>query len=615
MRIPSKGLAGFAKEISDQCFVSRNDRITRGSMFKNLYLTGDENGNPAIYNMTFEFIDSLASELYSPSELRFGVDFHGSPTVVDRAMGHAASSELNRHIRQGHVDTSIEQAVTWSLVKGKTFIKLLWSDDGYEPYLIQPEYMGVLREDIEQLDRQEAFVQSTYYTPERFAELIANFDDRDAIMRKVQKYVQPDKAGEGPDAGNKMKQVVLGGLYPYQGSSDANPQRNRGIVDWLGGPQPNLDPQVLKSLIRMDELWVWDDGRDDYTVIQHVGDDVIISGKDTHRNIFADMWDPDNTKKSIKSDQDNPLSGQHPFIEICPNPMDGYFWGRSECINIALLQSCITKRVNGINSLLRLQEDPPRYFRMGTSMKQQELSKLKKPGGYLVDTNPQSQPPLSLAPELPGDLWNSLHEYVKMFYQIGGFPPVMQGRGETGVRAQGHAEVLAHMASPRFKDRALLVERQVSSIGGLGLDMLKAKDASVLTAWIMPKDQTFLERILTRMGINPKGVEEKLSPDSDLQLPPVEGMKPVPFIMNQLPKNCKVTVSSHSSSPSLSRDTRALLFELFKLGAVSPEYLVENTNPPSVETVLEDLRRKQIAEAQFAEQHPELLEKKSKKKK
>jgi hypothetical protein len=191
----------------------------------------------------------------------------------------------------------------------------------------------------------------------------------------------------------------------------------------------------------------------------------------------------------------------------------------------------------------------------------------------------------------------------------------MQGRGESGVRAQGHAEVLAHMASPRFKDRALLVERQVACVGGLGLALLKARYAHILTAWIMPKDQTFIERILMKMGIKPEGIQDKLLPDDDLKLPPAQGMKPIPFIMHQLPKNAKITVSSHSSSPALSRDTRSLVFDLFKLGVYSPEQLLTNTNPPNAEEALEDLRRKEIAEAEFAAAHPDLAEKQASKKK
>jgi hypothetical protein len=619
MKIPSRGTVGFVKQIRDQCSASRNERLQRGAMYRNLFLTGDEDGNSAIYNKTFAFIDNVASYLFSPVELRYKIEIYGSPTAYDRAMNYAASSELNKYLRQGNVDTCIEQAVNWALVKGKTFIKLLWSEEGFEPYLIQPEYMGVLREDIEQLDRQEAFFQSSYYTYDRFRELIDNYpeDEKKDILRKVQKYLEPSKGGDMPDRANKMKQVILGDLYPYQQSGNQNnANQNRGVVAWLGGPFPTLSPDLLESLVRMDEVWIWDDVRDDYTTFQLVGDDILLTGKDTHRNIFADMYDPDNKEKSLKSDSDNPLSGKHPFIEICPNPLDGYFWGRSELINVALLQKCISTRINGINSLLRRQEDPPRYFRRGTGMKQTEYSKLNKPGGYLVDTDQSAKEVQTLAPELPEGLFASLHEYEKMFDDMSGMAPVLQGRGESGVRAQGHAETLVRTASPRFKDRALLIERQAEAVGGLALDILKAKLAHRLTSWLMPKDQTLLDKILSVAGINPKGIEDKLAPDADLELPPVQGMKPMQFMMYQVNKNSKVVVDSHSSSPAFSNDTRSLLFELFKAGAITLEQLVMHTNPPGADTIIEDIRKAEIEKQAFAEQHPEaVIEAQNKKKK
>ena len=44
-----------------------------------------------------------------------------------------------------------------------------------------------------------------------------------------------------------------------------------------------------------------------------------------------------------------------------------------------------------------------------------------------------------MTPDLPAGLWESLHELEGMFDQMAGMPPVMQGQGEQGVRAQGHA--------------------------------------------------------------------------------------------------------------------------------------------------------------------------------
>lgn len=599
MRLPNKNLAGFAAELIKQASASLQERLNRGAMYRYLYLTGDQQGEAAIYNKTFAHIDSLSSYIYSPVNLRYDIEFYGSPSPTDRAKARCATSELHKYIRRGNVDMMMEDAVTWGLVKGKSFVKLLWGDDGFDPYLVQPEMMGVLREDIADLDKQEAFFHSTYYTPDRFQELLGERDDADEIMRKVKKYMTPSDGSSRPDKNNNLKQIVLGGMYPYTSAGSNSNSQSKGVVNWLGGPQPYLDATVLQSLIRLDELWVWDDGRDDYTTIQVVGDDVLVTGKDRHINIFADAFDPDNSEKKKKSNPGNPLSGHHPFIEICPNPLDGYFWGRSEMCNIALIQESINKRVNGINKLLRIQEDPPRAFIGASAITQQAYSKLKKPGGYLVETNPNAKIE-KLSPDLPQGLFETLHEYEQMFNEMGGFSPTMQGRGESGVRAQGHAETLVRTGSPRFKDRAILVERQVENLGGLALDILKAKTGYELTAWVMPQDQS---------------IESAVPQENDLVQPPAKGMKPVKFLLGQLPSDCKVVVDSHSSSPAFAHETRALMFDLFKAGALSPEQLVTHTNPPGEDTIIEDLQRKAIEQAEFAAKNPEEFAKMQSKKK
>lgn len=616
MRIPKRNVAGFVKEIVDQCSASRNDRLQRGAMYRNMYLTGSENGDPQTLLKTFSHIETLSSYLYSPVELRFGIEFYGMSSSVDRAMAAEASSELHRNIRQSNVDTLIGDAVTWALVKGKTFIKLLWSEDGFEPYLIQPEMMGVLREDLDTLDKQEAFFHTTYYTRDRFAQLIENHSDKDEIMRKITKNLDPSKAGDTPDRANNLKQIVLGGLYPYQ-AAESGPTKNRGVVDWLSGPSPYLDPKILTTLVRLDETWIWDDARDDWTTMQTVGDDIVIEGKDRHRNIFADAFDPDDERKSRRAIDGNPLAGHHPFQEFCPSRLDGYFWGRSEVCNTAILQQSLNKRINGINALMRRQEDPPMFFSGSQGVNQNQFSKLKKPGGYLTDQNAAAAAK-SLAPEMPSTIFESLHEFEKMFDEIGGMAPVLQGRGESGVRAQGHAETLVRTASPRFKDGALAVERQVEALGGLALDILKAKKADKLIAWVMPKDETFLEKLTKKFGLNPKNTAEIIESEMEFDIAPAPGMKPVPFTFAQLPKNCKVMVDSHSSSPAFSHETRQLLFELFSAGVITAEQLVMHVGPPGQDTIIEDLKRKAIAEAEFAQAHPEAAEKaasKGKKKK
>ena len=79
---------------------------------------------------------------------------------------------------------------------------------------------------------------------------------------------------------------------------------------------PMLAPEVAKQLVRIDELWVLDDERQDWTTIRVAENDIVIEGRYKHRNLL--------------SDGDNPfLKGEQPFRKICPNESDGYFWGQS----------------------------------------------------------------------------------------------------------------------------------------------------------------------------------------------------------------------------------------------------------------------------------------------
>lgn len=185
----------------------------------------------------------------------------------------------------------------------------------------------------------------------------------------------------------------------------------------------------------------------------------------------------------------------------------------------------------------------------------------------------------------------SLHEIEGMFDAVAGTPPVLQGRGESGVRAQGHAETLVRTASPRFKDRALAVERQVEELGGLALDVLKAQWVRPMVAWVPG---------------NVQSIETALPPTYELEEAPVQGSKAIEFMFRQLPE-CKVTVDSHSSSPAFSHEARELAFALAKAGAVGPEALVELVHPPHESSLIGDIERREQQKAALVAQHPELL--------
>lgn len=602
MRLPSKDIGGFAADLLEKCSTSRYERLQRGTLLKNLFLTGNEDGTPAIYPHTYAFLDNLSSFLYSPVELRFNIDFYGSSNPVERAKMRAGTSEFHKYFRRSGIDTKLEEAVTWSLVKGKTFVKAKWTTDGLGGDLLQPEVMGVLEENIGSLNEQEAFVQSTFISPERLWRRLRTNDNRDALMRTAQQYLMPGKGMTDTDA--QLRQVVVGGVQPYT-SSGQTPNGARGQVNWLTPPSPQFSAQVAANLIPFHELWVWNDevGEDgDWTTIQFVGSDLVVTDERIHRNIFADQYDPANKAKMLMPSDHNPLTGKHPFTEICPNPLDGYFWGRSELCNVGLLQMSINKRIDGINQMLRRQEDPPKFFSGTNGMKASAYSMMKKAGGYLTDSNPNAKVQ-DLYPQMPEKLFESLHEMEGMFDKMAGFTPQMSGRGESGVRSQGHAESLIRTGSPRFKDRALAIERQVEELGSTILDMLKAHVGKPLEAWL-PKAEA--------------GIEGELPSENPLDMPPVPGMVSVEFLFHDLPDNAKVVVDSHSSSPAFSHETRTLMFDLLKVGAIDPEKLLLHLHPPGMDAMIEDLQRAKAEKAAFLAQHPEAAaeeQKKSHKKK
>jgi hypothetical protein len=595
MHIPreTKKLAPWCAQLINECTPDLEERIQRGALYRNMYLTGDENGNPSTYPKMFEYIESLAALYFSPIELRYLIKFHGGGNPTQRKMGQRAAAELHEHMSSAGVYDALIQAIKWSLVKGKTIFKLNWEDKGFAPYVIQPEFFGVLRPDICDLSRQQAFVHTTYYTPSEFYNAFRNLPNLGTIMREIAKRGMRGRPDERPDRANALKQIVLGGLNPFQqaGNSPAMAS-SRGIVNWLGGPQATWDPKIMATLVRLDELWVKDSMTNDWATFQLVGD-VLVTGGEVIRNAFADMFDPENKQKRLPDSfrEDNPLSYQHPFVPVSATELDGYFWGRSEITNVGVMQMQINARINGIARLLRRQENPPKLYTGSTGINQMKYSALDKPGGFFTDPSPTAKMQ-DVYPQLPEGLWESLHELERMFDEMSGRPPVMKGHGESGVRAQGHAAQLTSNASPRFKNSALAFERAVADVGHLALSMLRVMDNTVMVTWLKPET------------LNPVA---HLPPDDPTLEPPAKGMKQFPFTFMHLPENVKVQVDSHSSSPIFMQEAQELIFNLVKLGAMTPEEAVEHLHPSGEEEIMAGIEEREIQKAELIKQHPELL--------
>ena len=595
MIIPTRGTTGFVREIVEQCEVSMTWRQQRGAIFRNFFLTGSDDGTPATYNKTWAFIDNLSSWLYSPTELKYKVQPNTRyVSAVDKAKAVAAGDELNTEIENSDVDTEVAQAVLWSLVKGKTLAKSQYGESALECYMVQPENFGVLREDLRHLHLQEAFFHRTYMTKGRFRELILNHPDKADLDRKAARHLSA--GGTAPGQSGQSIPLSLGGQAfgttggPYRAGATPAGTARQNFAYWLATPTPTLDAKVVAEMIQMDEVWVWDSKRGDWTTFQIVGDDMLIEGLTVHRNLFADAIDKDNPIKRQSRNPENPLAARQPFNEFCSIPVDGWFWGRSEIENVAPLQYQINARLDGINRLLRRQEDPPMFGKNLNGTAQFVKSRMSKPGGTLIDSNPNAEFKF-LAPEIPQTLYESLHETLGMYNDMGGFPAVLRGEGEGGVRSQGHAATLTSNAAPRHKDRAMLYERQLAALGEKHFRILQAKKAEAIVAWVSGQV---------------KSVEiPKEPPRPDLE-PPAPGMQQITFMLSHIHDDWRVRIDAHSSSPAFAADTRRLMFDLNARGAATPEELISRVHPPGEEELLASVTAKAVQQENIIAQHPEL---------
>ena len=570
MKIPEKGLEDFCLDLIDRCRASRPDRSRNYNALKQYYFAGSATGTPSKYNMCLSHIDRLSSYLFSPSDVNFRVHFALGESIKNvpkdwsniftemfkakkqkpqelkyndwPEMGRLGASYLNYEFGRTAVDTKISSALDWALIKGTSFVNVLWGPNGFEPYVWQPEMMGVLREDITGLDRQEAFTATSYITMNQFKQKIKFARNKDDLMKKVRKKARNIGVQER-FTNDFLHQIVVGGT-----ATSSNPNGNlKASAQIFGMPTPKLSPKTMQDLLICHEIWIQDDDRDDWTTIQLIEPDIIIEGKLQRRNLSG-------------------IKGETSFKQICPNPVEGYFWGNPELNPLLGLQDQMNIRIAQVNRVLK-KRTRPSWAMSGFSGDTDNIkSAMDSADGILLAEQGPSSKVDKMQPDGPEDLVADIKRIKETFDDVAGFAPIVRGEGESGVRSGAHAETLVRTASPRMRDKAILVEKEVSTIGDYCFKLLQAKTAKSFT---------------TRAGDE--------------------------FLLAQLPEDVRVYVDSHSASPAFSEDGRNLAYQLAKLGAIDHVSLLELVHPANEEVLVQRARDKQESEAKLIQEHPEVL--------
>jgi len=521
MRIPPNNdeRENFYLDLMNKCMVSREERKADYGTLRSYYLFGagpDE--PPAYFNKIHPHIDQLTSFLYSAETTRFSIAMGAAVPDIEYRKTPILTNALNDEWLNSNADQVFSTALTWSLVYNTTFVKLVYSG-GIHPYMIEPGAIGVLREDTPYVDRQEAICQRYYITKSELFARLYSHPKREQIVKRVTTNIKTSSS-DGSDGGDGVARIVM---------SATNPTIYGQVnMDLYGMNRYNA--RLAEETIEMHELWVWNDETMDYQVVTMASPDIVIYDR-AGSSLF--------------------LKGECPFIQICPNPQYDYFWGQSEVQKMLLLQGLRNNRMTEVLDLLSKQVSPPTALTGFTGILDEKNFALNRAGGLLSSDMPNAKVE-RLAPEMPSNLFEVIHEIDAMFSEVSGISNVLSGRGESGVRSQGHASQLARLGSSRAKKRALIVEDSLEKVATLYLKLMQAYDPTHF------KD--------------------------------TEG---TPFIAEQFTKDFVVKVDAHSNSPIFTEDTKELAFSLFKAQAIDKESLLDMLEPPGKQLLKEKLKRRE----------------------
>lgn len=536
-----KELIVFAQETTEICQISQAQRAAAYRMYGQWVETGRPAGGLARANMLYSHVDRLRSHLFSPSGLRFNIGYEWQHDKVDLLRAETAERVLNREWETSNIDLTFGNGVHESLTYGACLAKQLVATGSggvsIGSRLVMPWNFGVYNEGINELDDQEAFNETVYLNEHEVWRRIRHLPDAQHLYRQIMS--QGSKTSGVGVPTSFMHQVLSTATLDLSLSNATQPQPG-GIVALVNDPNfATLGPQTGANLIPMHELWVMNDETGDYTTIQWIEPGILITPREgiKRSNLF--------------------VPNASPYGLIQANSVAGYFWGRSEITDLMMPQELLSTTYDDVTRLMGIQFD--KFLGIAGSNLTEELYAAMRNAGFV--TLETGATITDLTPKFPPEAMAFIALIKTTMQEISGFSNILSGQGDSGVRAGVHADTLLKTASPRLRDRALLVERQASMFADKTLSALQAKNDKVY--WVDPKE-----------------------PSSD-------------FLLSQLPEDRRVSVDSHSSSPIYQDDHEQRVAFGLKAGYIDPISAIEMSGLPAAQ---KDLLISRTKESQAAKQ-------------
>jgi hypothetical protein len=532
----SKKLLDKANEWIEACRASAGMRAAYYRTMNALAETGRYDGTKALINMLHKALDETAAHLFSPVELRFSMDFERPYPKLIYERGKEAAKGVTRLWERNSTDVTFARGVFESLKYGASFLKQwvqLEGEDEHPVYydsLVMPWNFGVYREDKVKIDAQEILCETSNLTGPEVWQRIWRMPKAEDLYRRIMAHGRKGQATGEPSS--FFHQVLSTSQINTGIQSMVSPVPG-GIVQLNNDPNYMLmGPVIAADQVRMHELWV--KGETDYVTIQVIEPDILVTPYSDGRIIFK--------QKNLLAD------GSHlqPYRKIQPNETEGWFWGRSELVDLIEPQALLSMWCDDLRRMYGMQVDKLIFF-MGDNNITDELYAQWRAAGYgNLGAEAKVQ---DLTPAIPQEALPLLKWIQEQLNILRGFPPIMQGMGEQGVRAGSHANVLMKTASPTLRDRALIVERNCAECADLTANIRELKDEKFY--WTQGDD--------------------------------IQQIDASSFLLTDLPPDWRITVDSHSSSPIFADENTQLVFAAQTRGIVDEEYVIDNTPLPNKE--------------------------------
>lgn len=531
MRLEKKprDLAAQALDIIETCRVSQGSRAAAYRSYAQWTETGNPSGGLALANQMYGFLDRLSSHLYSPSDLRLSVNSQTFKSKEWLKRFDHVGQTLSEEWEAKNIDITCGWGVKEALTYGACILKQSvevtdTKNDLGDPVrvididgsLVMPWQFGVYNEGENSLSKQEAVVETVMLTKAELWRRVRGLPGAEKLYKRI---LASSSAEQGTGVPSSFMHQVLSTAILDTTLANATRPTPGGIVQLSNNPnQGTLGPMVGADLYALHQLWVKDDERDDYTTIQLV-DDVLIA--------------PYNDGKIITKKNNLFCPGALPYSLIQANVVANYFWGRSEIVDLMMLQACLSGTLDNITRIIKNIFDKILALEGFEGDLEEFYAQLRTTG---IMPMPQGAKVNDLTPTFPADALKFVELILQMMERVSGFSNILSGSGEPGVRAGVHADTLMRTASPRLRDRSLLIERQIATAADATLACLQAKEAKIF--W----------------------TDENETSD---------------FLLSQLPPDRRVSVDSHSTSPIYHDDHQNLMAFGIKAGFITGDSAIE----------------------------------------